>query len=126
MKLMRTERYDPSKIVISVKGTVLPDSGNTFTGRELYRCLAENYHLQAEMAAGFYVVLMTSPADTREGIERLLTALFEIDRKLDLQKRNKKDFTDISESTAEEDMPFLEKNTVSYETVYEAAMNARK
>ena len=53
MKLMRTERYDPSKIVISVKGTVLPDSGNTFTGRELYRCLAENYHLQAEMAAGF-------------------------------------------------------------------------
>lgn len=120
MKLMRTERYDPSKIVISVKGTVLPDSGNTFTGRELYRCLAENYHLQAEMAAGFYVVLMTSPADTREGIERLLTALFEIDRKLDLQKRNKKDFTDISESTAEEDMPFLEKNTVSYETVYNA------
>ena len=45
MELMRTERYDPSKLVISVKDTVLADSGEIFTGRDLYRWLLDNYHL---------------------------------------------------------------------------------
>lgn len=82
MKLMRTERYDPSKLVISVKDTMLADSGEIFTGRDLYQCLLENYHLQAEMAAGSYVILMTSPADSQAGLKRLISALYEIDQKL--------------------------------------------
>lgn len=83
MKLMRTKRYDPSKLVISVKNTVASDSKKTFNGRELYRNLLDKYHLQAEMAAGYYVVLMTSPADSAEGLERLISALYEIDQKLE-------------------------------------------
>lgn len=55
-------------------------SGDTgLTGRELYRILLERYHLQLEMAAGTYVLAMTSVGDTDEGMERLMTALEEID-----------------------------------------------
>ena len=39
------------------------------------------------MASGSYVVLMTSPADTDEGMERLVSALEEIDG--ELAKRDK-------------------------------------
>lgn len=87
MELVRTKRHDSSKLVISVKGTVSARTGRHFTGRDLYRCLLEKYHLQAEMAAGSYVVLMTSPADTQEGMDRLISALCEIDGMLE----NKKD-----------------------------------
>lgn len=83
MKLVQTERYDPSKLVISVKGTVHTETGRPFTGRDLYHCLLEKYHLQAEMAAGYYVVLMTSPADTEAGMNRLLSALCETDGMLE-------------------------------------------
>lgn len=120
MRMMETERYDPSKIVISVKDTVLSSSGRIFNGRNLYRCLLENYHIQAEMAAGFYVVLMTSPADTREGMERLLSALFEIDRKLKTTEKKKVYSTEISRSTTEEDTPDIKDIAVSQEQVYDA------
>lgn len=82
MELIQTKRYDFSKLVISVKGTTLLKTDSVFTGKDLYRILLEKYKLQAEMAAGYYVVLMTSPADTREGVERLLSALYEIDKML--------------------------------------------
>lgn len=63
---------DPSKLVISVKGTSL-------TGKELYDTLLNKYHLQMEMVSGFYVLGMTSIMDSDEGFIRLSEALEEID-----------------------------------------------
>ena len=64
--------FDPSKLVISVKGTGM-------TGKELYDILLEKYHLQMEMVSGFYVLAMTSIMDSDEGFHRLIRALEEID-----------------------------------------------
>lgn len=75
LKLVQTERYDPSKIVVSGGDTGL-------TGRQLHQILLEEYHLQMEMAAGEYVLAMTSVADTPEGFQRLSCALREIDKKV--------------------------------------------
>lgn len=70
------EKDDRSKIIISTKNTDI-------NGKELYRLLLENYHLQMEMAAGSYVLAMTSVGDSREGFERLVSALMEIDEEID-------------------------------------------
>lgn len=43
----------------------------------------ENDHLQMEMAAGSYVIAMTGPGDTQEGMNRLLNALRNLDKRLD-------------------------------------------
>ncbi len=75
LQLVGTENFDGSKIVISVKGT-------KYSGRELYKKLLETYHLQMEMAAGSYVLAMTSVGDTKEGFERLVQALYEIDKEI--------------------------------------------
>lgn len=75
LKLLETANYDRSKIIISVKGT-------NITSIELYKKLLETYHLQMEMAAGSYVLAMTSIGDTKDGMERLADALTEIDSQL--------------------------------------------
>ena len=76
LQIVETEHFDYSKIVISVSGT-------KYFGRELYMLLLDQYHLQMEMAAGDYVLAMTSVGDTKEGFQRLVQALEEIDSKLD-------------------------------------------
>ena len=80
LHLEELPRYDCSKIVISTKG--LNGKENEWSGRELYNILLERYHLQMEMAAGSYVIAMTSVGDTREGMERFVKALLEIDAQL--------------------------------------------
>lgn len=75
LELLETEHYDRSKIVISTGKTGM-------TGKELSEILLSEYHLQMEMAAGTYVIAMTSVADTEEGFERLRDTLFEIDARL--------------------------------------------
>ena len=72
LKLLETENFDPSKLVISVADTDMKSM-------ELYKILLRDYHLQMEMVAGTYVLAMTSPADTEEGYDRLKKALVEID-----------------------------------------------
>lgn len=72
LRLIETEHYDRSKILISVADTEL-------TSHELSRRLREDYHLEMEMTAGKYVLAMTSVGDTREGFERLVNALLAID-----------------------------------------------
>lgn len=76
LQILETENFDYSKIVISVKNT-------KYFGRELYEILLNKYHLQMEMAAGDYVLAMTSVGDTREGFQRLMGAMSEIDNELD-------------------------------------------
>jgi len=73
LKLVETEHFDLSKILISGKKV-------NRTGLELYHILLEKYRLQMEMATGFTVLAMTSIADTEEGLERLVNALKEMDR----------------------------------------------
>lgn len=74
------EGHDLSKILISVKGLKL-------SGRQLYFRLLEEYHLQMEMAAGSYVLAMTSVADTEEGFTRLVKALTQIDEELERENK---------------------------------------
>ncbi len=72
LRLVRTENYDPSKLVISVRRSGI-------SSRALFDRLAKDYHLQMEMAAGTYVLGLTSLADTDDGLKRLKEALFAID-----------------------------------------------
>ncbi len=70
---------DPSKILISAARAGL-------CGQQLYDLLLEKYHLQMEMAAGEYVIALTSVMDTDEGFARLACALEEIDREAAVQE----------------------------------------
>ncbi len=69
--------YDPSKLVL------FPDS---MTGTRLAEILRSEYHLEAEMSSGRYVLLMTSLMDTEEGFLRLEQALLELDARVEKQK----------------------------------------
>lgn len=73
---------DISKIVISVKNT-------SMTGSELYDILLHRYHLQMEMKKDTYVLAMTSVFDTKEGFDRLFSALEEIDSEISLLPENR-------------------------------------
>ena len=72
LKLIETESFDSSKILISTKRTKK-------SGLWLYRELLEKYHLQLEMTTGTTALAMTSISDTDEGVERLVSALEEMD-----------------------------------------------
>lgn len=70
--------FDASKLLLY--------TGNAgITGKALYDMLLQDYGLQMEMAAGNYVLAMTSLMDTDDGFARLEAALLEIDARL-LQK----------------------------------------
>ncbi len=66
---------DPSKILIFTDQTNL-------TGRQLYKHLLQDYHLQMEMSTVSYVLGITGIGDTEEGFQRLACALLEIDKML--------------------------------------------
>ena len=72
---LRCIKHDIGKLIISTKGTVL-------SGKRLAEMLREKYHLETEMACETYLLAMFTMADTREGYERLIHALLEIDRNL--------------------------------------------
>ncbi|MDO5411199.1 MAG: aminotransferase class V-fold PLP-dependent enzyme [Lachnospiraceae bacterium] len=71
------ERYDPSKLVI------IADGNSGIDGGTLADMLRRCRHLEPEMNTDRYVILMSSPADQKEGFERLAQALIEIDEKLE-------------------------------------------
>ena len=66
--------FDDSKIILSATDKI--------TGKELFNILRNRYFLEPEMAAGEYVLLMTTVFDTDEGMNRLKNALYEIDKLL--------------------------------------------
>lgn len=72
LKLVQTEHFDPSKLILSTAGT-------GWSGKEVAKILLERYHLQMEMQADHYVLAMTSICDTEEGFDRLKSALHDID-----------------------------------------------
>ena len=73
--------YDPSKFVI-ISDAEIAD------GSRLAELLRKEYHLEPEMNTDRYVILMSSPADTREGFERMAEALIEIDCMLRAEARS--------------------------------------
>lgn len=79
-------KMDPSKICIFT-------NASGWSGRSLYEYLLDKYHLQLEMAAGNYVIAMTSVMDTEEGFRRLEQALLETDRQLGKNKSGMSDKT---------------------------------
>lgn len=113
LRLVETdaEFYDPSKLVISVADTDL-------SGRELYEILLKEYHLQMEMAAGTYVLAMTSVGDTEEGFARFRDALFSIDRRQAERVENGEvlDKDDLSRRNISGRLPVAERVYTSYET----------
>lgn len=75
---------DPSKIVIGTEKT-------TITAKELYKRLLKEYGIQLEMATKDYGIAMTSIGDTLEGIQRLIKALYQIDREITLRAGQKRE-----------------------------------
>ncbi len=67
---------DYTKIVFGARGYVN-------SGRHLHEMLRDRYHLQPEMSAPDYVILMTMLTDTEEGFSRLEAALSEINDELE-------------------------------------------
>ena len=108
---------DRSKVTISVKGVPGID------GPALSRILREQYHLEMEMAAPEHVIAMTSLMDTKEGLERLKTALLEIDEGIwsrqDWSKEEAKERREAKESWEPADGKFLWKEPAAM-TILEA------
>ncbi len=69
MDLPRTD--DPSRILLFPSHMSAP---------RLYDLLRDRYHLQPEMLAPEYVLMLSSASDSEEGLTRLLEALRELDR----------------------------------------------
>lgn len=76
--------FDRSKLIFSTKNCNL-------TGKELYNCLLERYHIQMEMEADSYVLAIASVGDKKEGFDRLCNAIEEIDRQQEDLKTEKPD-----------------------------------
>lgn len=79
--------FDASKLILSVRN-------KDMTGERLYQTLLHQYHLQMEMASGFYVTAITSIMDRKEGFDRLIHALLEIDPVLHKKMDQDSDFVE--------------------------------
>ncbi len=83
IKLQEEKRpfaFDPSKILIFTHHS-------SINGVELYEMLLNRYQIQCEMVSKNYVLAMTSLADTKEGFNRLLDALLDIDRNISRENK---------------------------------------
>lgn len=97
--------YDDGKLVFSVKDCGYERDGEiiAMTGTKLGTILQEEYGQMMEMAAGNYVIAMTSVADSKEAFESLYLAMESIDAQL----------TDVEHSA----------DTILYKTLPEHKMN---
>lgn len=73
---------DPSKIIVSTRGTGI-------SGEMLMEWLRRDYHLEMEMCGVDYVTAITTLMDTEKGLKRLENALWDIDRKLSVDGERK-------------------------------------
>ena len=74
--------YDPGKLVII-------SNKKDIRGIDIAKKLRETYKLECEMAGPDYVIAMTSVMDTREGLYRLVNALKEMDKAVEIDCANK-------------------------------------
>ncbi len=73
---------DPAKIVVSCKNCRTSDGLEPVNGGILADILRNRYHIEMEMSSVDYVTAIVSCFDTTEGLERLCSALLEIDKDL--------------------------------------------
>ena len=94
--------FDESKVLISAGNTVA-NKHSIISGKDIYKILRENYSFQPEMAAGEYVLLMTTLFDSDEEIERFGKAVIDIDDNIagNCETLNEKHMT-ISQKEIEE------------------------
>lgn len=78
--------FDPSKLVVSVRGSDI-------TGKGLYDALLDPYRIQMEMVSRDYVLGMTSIGDRKEGLDRLAQALLAMDKKMERREGQEEDFS---------------------------------
>ncbi len=71
------ELEDPAKALIYLQTQYM-------TGQQLYDILREEYHLQLEMAGERYVLAIISGWDLENGIVRLIKAVLDIDKRMNL------------------------------------------
>ena len=86
--------FDKSRFVIH--------AGDGMNGAQLDERLRQEFHLEMEMAAGSYVIAITSVMDTEEGFQRLAEALHEIDRTYPLSEKQEERKVLTGEASAEE------------------------
>ncbi len=82
--------FDWSKVLIFSKNLRV-------SGMDLHQILLEKYHLQMEMASGRYVLALCSVMDTKEGFQRLIEALEEIDRSTIIEETGSREYADAEE-----------------------------
>ncbi len=93
------ELKDPAKALIYLQT-------EDMTGQQLYDILREEYHLQMEMAGERYALAILSGWDKKEGIDRLISALLDIDRRISQCRENTADRSGEKETKA--DAPDIE------------------
>lgn len=105
--------FDESKVIIA-------SGSSSLSGKNIYNVLINKYGIQPEMAAGDYVLLMTTLFDTNEGIDRLVNALYEIDDNCKSSEYLKECLFFTDENAAEEcesgdeDKLYNLKNSINY------------
>ena len=77
------EKYSPRDDADELLGRAAECAEDSYGAEWLYGVLRDEYHLQMEMRTGEYCLAMTSFADTDEGFERLVTAMREIDERVE-------------------------------------------
>ena len=77
------EKYSSRDDADELLGRAAECAEDSYGAEWLYGVLRDEYHLQMEMRTGEYCLAMTSFADTDEGFERLVTAMREIDERVE-------------------------------------------
>ncbi|MGL4730236.1 MAG: aminotransferase class I/II-fold pyridoxal phosphate-dependent enzyme, partial [Clostridium sp.] len=90
--------FDPTKITITCR-----DLG--ITGYDLDMILSNKYHIQMELSDLYSVLIVGSFGDTKEGMERLLSALKEISTEYFGKGSKKADFIDIPKIPKQTQIP---------------------
>ncbi|OOB78989.1 MAG: hypothetical protein BEN19_08400, partial [Epulopiscium sp. Nuni2H_MBin003] len=78
LSLFSYYNYDISKIVIM--------TNNYLTGYGLAQILREDYNIEVEASFESYIIIMTSVADNKRNLQKLLNSLLQIDSKLSTKK----------------------------------------
>lgn len=93
-KLKHLEVYQPIKLqeekrpfAFDLSKILIFTHHSSINGVELYEMLLNRYQIQCEMVSKNYVLAMTSLADTKEGFNRLLEALLDIDRNISRENK---------------------------------------
>ena len=100
------EKYSSRDDADELLGRAAECAEDSYGAEWLYGVLRDEYHLQMEMRTEEYCLAMTSFADTGEGFGRLVTAMREIDERVECEK---------SETRAQAERPGL-RGTRSEET----------